>query len=120
MPAFWRISNRCDLIGIGAEKAGGRWHTAARSKRLVYLSEHPAVALIEVLANTQGNPKLLPDNYQLIKASAPDTVSPEHLPADILSAIWGENIAQTRFLGDNWLFKQSSALLTNRSLRALT
>jgi RES domain-containing protein len=109
--AFWRISNRCDLEGIGAEKAPGRWHTEARGKRLVYLSEHPAVALIEVLANTHASPELLPVAYQLIKVTAPDGLLPEYLPVDRLSESWRERIAETRFLGDDWLSKQSSALL---------
>jgi RES domain-containing protein len=106
MAVFWRISNRCDLEGIGAEKAHGRWHTAARGQRLVYLSEHPAAALIEVLANTQANPKLLPDAYQLIKVTAPDEA------AGRLSATWREKIAETRSLGGDWLSNKSSALLT--------
>jgi len=111
MPVFWRISNRCDLEGIGAEKTDGRWHTAARGKRLVYLSEHPAVALIEVLANAHASPKLLPDSYQLIKVVVPDTILIHHLPADRLAATWHESITETRFLGDDWLSKKSSALL---------
>jgi RES domain-containing protein len=71
MSLLWRISNRCDLEGVGGEKADGRWHTAARGKRIVYLSEHPAVALVEVLANLHTNPKLFPDSYQLIKVMTP-------------------------------------------------
>ena len=60
---LWRISNCCDLEGIGGEKADGRWHTAARGKRILYLSEHPAIALIEVLANLHTNPNLIPETY---------------------------------------------------------
>ncbi len=41
---LWRISNHDDLVGLGGEKADGRWHSAARGKRIVYLSEHPALA----------------------------------------------------------------------------
>ena len=33
------------------------------AKGVVYLSEHPALALIENLANLKGNPSLLPDQY---------------------------------------------------------
>ena len=67
MRLLWRISNHCDLQGMGGEKSDGRWHTAKRGKRIVYLSDHPAVALIEVLANLKGNPRLFPDSYQLMK-----------------------------------------------------
>jgi len=74
---LWRISNHGDLAGLGGEKTSGRWHTAARGKRIVYLSEHPAVALIEALANLKGDPKLFPDTFQLIRISVADSVSRE-------------------------------------------
>ncbi|MEA2543931.1 MAG: hypothetical protein QOH35_5297, partial [Acidobacteriaceae bacterium] len=48
MRLLWRISNHCDLQGMGGEKTDGRWHTAKRGKRIVYLSDYPALALIEV------------------------------------------------------------------------
>jgi RES domain-containing protein len=75
MRSLWRISNDCDLEGLGGERADGRWHTAARDKSIVYFSENPALALIEVLANLKGNPKLFPDAYQLMKVKAADIVS---------------------------------------------
>jgi RES domain-containing protein len=71
---LWRISNHCDLDGLGGEKSHGRWHTAARGKRIVYLSETPAGALLESLANLKGNPALFPENYQLLEVSVPDDV----------------------------------------------
>jgi hypothetical protein len=58
----WRISNHCGLRGMGGEKSDGWWHTAERGKRIVYLSDYLAVALIEVLVNLKENPKLFPDN----------------------------------------------------------
>jgi RES domain-containing protein len=75
MRLLWRISNRCDLQGMGGEKTDGRWHTAKRGKRVVYLSDYPALALIEVLANLKGNPKLFPDCYQLMKITVADQVA---------------------------------------------
>lgn len=71
---LWRVSNHCDLSGLGGEKADGRWHTATRGKRIVYVSEHPALALIENLANLKGNPGLFPDKYQLLQVEADDAV----------------------------------------------
>jgi RES domain-containing protein len=76
---LWRISRHNDLAGLGGEKTDGRWHTAARGRRIVYLSEHPALALIEVLANLKGNPKLFPDAYQLMKVTVKEDVSEEIL-----------------------------------------
>jgi RES domain-containing protein len=108
---LWRISNRCDLQGLGGEKADGRWHTAERGKRIVYLSEHPAVALLEVLANLHINPSVFPEAYQLIKVSVADRLSREVLPAGRLSDGWQKNLMETQFVGDAWLAKRSGALL---------
>jgi len=71
---LWRVSNHCDLDGLGGEKSDGRWHTAARGKRIVYLSESPAGAILESLANLKGNPALFPEKYQLLEVSVPDDV----------------------------------------------
>jgi RES domain-containing protein len=112
---LWRISNRCDLEGVGGERADGRWHTGARGKRIVYLSEHPALALIEVLANLKGNPRFFPDAYQLMKAAVPDSVS---RTAVDLPPGWRTNQAQTQSAGDGWLSAKSSAMLSVPSLPA--
>lgn len=74
MKTLWRISNHCDLDGLGGERSDGRWHTSARGKRIVYLSESPAAALLESLANLKGNPALFPEKYQLLEVSVPDDV----------------------------------------------
>ncbi len=111
MRVLWRISNRCDLEGIGGEKSDGRWHTAARGKRVVYLSEHPAVALIEVLANVHSNPNLLPDSYQLLKVSVPDSITIGRLARGRLSEVWRDHITETQAIGDEWLNGRSAALL---------
>ncbi len=118
MRLLWRISNRCDLQGVGGERADGRWHTAARGKRIVYLSEHPALALVEVLANLKGDPRLFPDAYQLVKAAAAASVSTGTLSASELSPDWRRNLPQTQSLGDAWLTANTSALLSVPSLPA--
>jgi RES domain-containing protein len=66
---------------LGAEKSDGRWHAAARGKRIVRLSEHPAAALIEML-----NQNILPPQ-------------------------WRDEIATTQTLADQWLQSSSSALM---------
>lgn len=111
MRPLWRISRHHDLEGLGGEKASGRWHTAARGKRIIYFSEHPALALVEVLVNLKGNPKLFPDFYQLVKVEVDDSVSAEALSPDSLSEKWREEISETQSIGDAWLSKISSALL---------
>ena len=111
MRLLWRISNHTDLEGIGGERSDGRWHTAGRGKRIVYLSEHPALALIEALANLKGNPRLFPDRYQLLRVNVADDASSRILNASTLSESWKDDLKETRTLGDEWLATGDSTLL---------
>ena len=111
MRTLWRISKHNDLVGLGGERTDGRWHTAGRGKRIVYLSEHPALALIEVLSNLKGNPKLFPDTYQLMKVKAPESVTINALVPNMLASNWREDVNETRSAGDSWLAGGNSALL---------
>ena len=119
MKTLWRISNHCDLAGLGGEKSDGRWHTAAPGRRIVYLSEHPAVALLEVLANLKGNPALFPEKYQLIEVHVEDEVY------SAMIALHGDKgnafdleapIEASRRAGDDWLRSKTSALASAPSL----
>lgn len=111
---LWRISNHCDLTGLGGERADGRWHTAARGKRIVYLSEHPALALIENLANLKGLPALFPDTYQLMRVE----VEEQFARGTELTLISNEDgsrptsqpLAWTQKHGDAWLASKATAL----------
>ncbi len=106
--ALWRISNHADLEGLGGERADGRWHSAARGKRIVYLSEHPALALVEAVANMRGNPRLFPDRYQLMRVTVPDDLV---IPSvGTIAANWREDVRRTRAIGDAWLEGGESAL----------
>jgi RES domain-containing protein len=108
---LWRISNHGDLEGLGGERSDGRWHTAQRGSRIVYLAEHPALALIEALANLKGNPALFPERYQLMKINASDSVSTSVFAAGALSTGWRENLRETQSAGNSWLAEANSALL---------
>lgn len=108
---LWRISRHCDINGLGGERTDGRWHSAGRGKRIVYFSEHPALALVEVLANLKGRPELFPDRYQLMKARAGDGISTEAVDAGTISEDWRIRPAETRSLGNSWLAAKRSALL---------
>jgi len=110
-PPLWRISEFLDLSGIGAEFASARWHTRAEDKRLVYLAEHPAVALVETLVNLRGNTRLYPDTFQLLKITASKNVSSIDLAPQELASIDPQDITTTQRIGDAWLAAKSSALL---------
>ena len=111
MRLLWRISSHCDLLGMGGEKSDGRWHTAERGKRVVYLSGYPALALIEVLANLRGNPGLFPDSYQLTKVTVSDQVTTAVVEPNGLLRNWRDDLNQTKSRGDAWLAVGNSALL---------
>ena len=104
---LWRISNHCDLDGLGGERSPGRWHTAARGRRIVYLAEHPALVLVEVLANLKANPKLLPDRYQLMKVQVSETP----VETAVVQSGWQNRIPETQSQGNAWLAGRQSALL---------
>jgi RES domain-containing protein len=95
---------------MGGEKSGGRWHTAERGKRIVCLSDHPALALIEVLANLKGNAQLFPDTYQLMKITVADKVATGAFELNRLSSNWRDDGNQTKSIGDSWLAGGQSAL----------
>lgn len=113
MILLWRVSNHRDLVGLGGELADGRWHTAAHGKRIVYLSEHPALALIEALANLKGNPALFPDKYQMLEIEVEDKIWRKRrfaFSADEPKTT-GLSLRSTREEGDRWLKQNESALL---------
>jgi len=69
---------------------------------MVYLADHPALAVLEVLVHLDLPPEDLPDDYVLLRVTLPD-VPPPARPADI---------AATRATGDLWLDSLSSAVLS--------
>src|SRR2546430_13738089 len=70
---LWRISNHTTLDGRGGLYASGRWHTEGRP--IVYLSEKPPGALVEVLVHLELDPAHFPRSYRLLKAEAPEDLS---------------------------------------------
>jgi RES domain-containing protein len=103
---LWRISNHASLSGDGGLHASGRWHT--RGRRVVYLADHPASALLEVMVHLEVDAEDLPRDYQLLAVEVPDGISAAFIG---LPDGWRDDIASTRALGDAWLREGSSALL---------
>ena len=104
---LWRISNHVSLAGDGGMRASGRWHT--RGRRVVYCSESPAAALLEILVHFEIDVRHLPARYRLLKLDAPDNLDVE-VPAD-LPPDWLERTDLTRVAGDRWLQKGRAPLL---------
>jgi len=107
---LWRISNYSDLSGNGGLKTSARWHT--RGRRVVYLSSSPPAALLEILVHLEIEEDHLPRAYKLLEIEAPDDLRIEKLEDWAkLPGNWRQKQTLTRVLGDQWLARNSSALL---------
>jgi RES domain-containing protein len=103
---LWRISRHRDLRGVGGLKAAGRWHYAGHV--IVYLTETPASALLEVCVHTSAND--VPPEFTLLKIEGPDVEVPS-IKIDDLAEVWHTRLQVTRDLGTAWLQKNESVLL---------
>ncbi len=109
MTALWRISSFVDLSGEGARLASARWHT--EGKRVVYLAENPAGALLERIVHlTDRNEEgILPRFFQLLQVSVPDEILIK--PLGMLARVdWKDHSESTRNIGDAWLASLETAL----------
>jgi RES domain-containing protein len=78
----------------------------------VYLSSTPASALLEILVHLEIEEGHLPRFYKLLEVLVPDEVSIEKLEDWAkLPKGWPRKQAVTRALGDQWLNRNSAALL---------
>jgi len=103
---LWRISRHQDLSGVGGLRASGRWHYAGQP--VVYLSENPASALLEVCVHTAASD--IPPNFILLRIEGPDlefsSVSERDLPEH-----WRVRFEATQEMGTKWLRQNSAVLL---------
>ncbi|HYU80349.1 MAG TPA: RES family NAD+ phosphorylase [Vicinamibacterales bacterium] len=106
---LWHISNHVSLAGDGGMRASGRWHT--RGRRVVYGSETPAAALLEILVHFEIDVRNLPTRYRLLKLHAPDDLVVEGVATEDLPTDWPERTDFTRATGDRWLQMGRSPLL---------
>jgi RES domain-containing protein len=106
---LWRISNRADLSGGGGLYVSGRWH--GKGRRVVYLADHPASALLEVLVHLEIDVEDLPTRYQLLAIDAPDDIATTTIDERSLPPDWRDRPLTTRVCGDDWLRAGASALL---------
>lgn len=105
---FWRISAFSDLSGRGGLFASGRWHHAGR--QVVYLTETPAAAMLEVLVHLEVDPEDVPDSLKLLRVQIPDNASTRTITE--LPDQWEDVVSHTRSLGDTWLAEGQSLLLS--------
>jgi RES domain-containing protein len=109
VPTLWRISSYADLSGEGSRLSSARWHTEGR--RVVYLAESPAGAIVERLVHLmEVKPDgFLPRTYQLLRISI--GVASKIKSLDLPSGIdWKVQEGLTRRIGDTWLDSRETSL----------
>ncbi len=106
---LWRISNYADLQGKGGLKAAGRWHN--RGIPIVYLSESPALAMLEILVHFELDLSEIPANYQLLEVDYNQRKGLSYLHKNALLDAWQHDLDLTRAIGDEWLTSSSSLFL---------
>jgi RES domain-containing protein len=106
---LWRISDFADLSGQGGLLAPARWHSGRN--RVVYLADHPASALLEVLVHLEVDADELPDVFQLLAIDAPDEFAFEALERARLPENWARDFSVTGTIGDAWLKTARGPLL---------
>ena len=104
---LWRISGFNSLSGEGGLKYSARWHTVGR--RVVYLAESPAGALIEHLVHLELNQKSWPSSYDLMQIATPDGIRVESLNP-LTGDDWKRLPIVSRSLSDEWLRSKRTAL----------
>ena len=107
MPFLWRSSNYRSLAGEGGLRFSARWHTAGR--RIVYLAESPAGAMIELLVHLELDEADWPRSYHLLQVEYPADLRVETLKATPAKN-WKRSLAATRKVGDAWLRSGRSSL----------
>jgi RES domain-containing protein len=107
MKTLWRISNHADLGGWGGRKFESRWSSLGR--RIVYLAESPAGAMLEVLVHLRDKDGQLPAAFSLLEIESPDGLSALDL-LPLAEASWKENQDATQKIGDTWLMSHETPL----------
>ena len=75
----------------------------------MYLADHPASALLEVLVHMEVDREDWPDSYRLLAIEIPGHVGFDDAPE--LTAGWRIDADETQSIGDQWLDRGATALL---------
>ncbi|MGA2569640.1 MAG: RES family NAD+ phosphorylase [Terracidiphilus sp.] len=97
---LWRISDHVDLEGNGGRFFSSRWSTQGR--RIVFLAESPAGAMLEILVHLPFRNGRLPEGYTLLRIEARDECEVKTLNPPG-GADWRDRTSLTQELGDAWM-----------------
>lgn len=89
-----------ELSGVGASRASGRWHTKHPDAALLYCTDHPSAAILEVLISHLGDVRTMPADLVVMEIRIGDGLewdTPNELPTD-----WETRVDDTRMCGDSW------------------
>lgn len=103
----WRITEWPGLEGIGGLLVAGRWHSLGH--RVIYLGEHPALALVETMAHMRLSLTAVPTTLKLIAVDVLDDAVVSPTPA--LPSGWQANEPASRAVGDRWLHAGTGLVL---------
>ena len=103
---LWRISKHPGLTGAGGTFSSGRWHTMP--KPVIYAAEHPALAMVEVMAGMRIKPSQFPRSLRLIAIDVEGGSTPcePELPTG-----WQANEPMTQCVGDAWIRHRTTLLM---------
>lgn len=104
---LWRISSYPGLTGVGGTFVDGRWHTKPR--HVLYVAEHPALAMIEILAHMRLDASKVPLTLRLLAVDILPRARRAKAPA--LPKGWQANQLATQTLGNQWLDGCGSLML---------
>lgn len=105
--SLWRISAYPGLTGIGGLHVDGRWHTLPRP--VLYAAEHPALAMVEVMAHMRLSLASIPTTLKLIRIDVGKGAVIS--PAPELPDGWQANEPTSQALGNRWLDGREGLLL---------
>jgi RES domain-containing protein len=91
-----------DLSGTGARLFGGRWNSPGFP--LLYAASSISLALLELMVHSGRN--FLPINYYLLRLQVPE-VSALAIQSHKLKKNWVDDMAYTRFMGDEFIKNKS-------------
>ncbi|MFZ1527438.1 MAG: RES family NAD+ phosphorylase [Ferruginibacter sp.] len=96
-----------DISGRGAKLYGGRWNSAGFP--MLYLGEHISLCAVELLVHLQ--PKDKSTAFALLNIDWPDAAKTTAINPAKLKRNWHNDIAYTRFMGDEFIKDKSSLLM---------
>ena len=98
----WRLTLKKHVApdGEGARRYGGRWNTSGT--RVVYTSGTLSLAALEYLVHVDSD--ILPDSLVSVKATIPERLAIETIPASDLPGNWKDRMipVELQELGTSW------------------